>query len=56
MGVETLEGSRKGKRNMEELNLSGKKTPSEHVLVDEEIVEVKKTPHVRLAEVEDKIS
>ena len=56
MGVETLEGSRKGKQNMEELNLSGKKTPYEHALVDEEIIEVKKNQHVRLAEVEDKIS
>ena len=41
MVVETLEGSQKGKRNMEELNLSGKKTPCEHALVNEEIVEVK---------------
>ena len=41
MGIERFEGSRKGKQNMEELNLSGKKTPSEHALVDEEIVEVK---------------
>ena len=41
---------------MEELNISGKKTSFEHALVDEEIVEVKKNPHVRLAKVEDKFS
>jgi hypothetical protein len=42
MRVETLEGSLKGKRNMEDINLSGEKTPFEHALVDEEILEVKK--------------